>query len=115
MAMPSVYAENYPFLTFETIEGGKISLPSESLTLSFDGNNLNVGGQTFLLSNLNKMYFTLSDESVSTSIQTHTNEIQNGTMEVFDLKGCKVPVSQMKKGEAYIVKDTNHTHKLIMK
>ena len=55
-------AEEYTYLTFETTDGTKASVPVEGLTLIISGTTLTAGSQTFTLSNLSKMYFSNSDE-----------------------------------------------------
>ena len=45
----------YTYLTFEMTDGTKVSVATSSLTLTFSGNTLTVGSQTFTLSDLSKM------------------------------------------------------------
>ena len=55
-------AEEYTYLTFETTDGTKASVPVEGLTLNISGNTLTAGSQTFNLSDLSQMYFSNSNE-----------------------------------------------------
>ena len=107
-------AADYPYLTFETTDGEKISVSVSSLTMTISGTTLTVGSQTFTLTNLNKMYFSTTDESTTTGI----NEIKNVSLdectEIYDMNGMKVTRQQMTKG-IYIVKTNKGTHKIIMK
>ena len=105
-------AMDYTYLTFETKEGTKVSVPVSSLTISISGNTLTAGSQTFTLSNLTKMYFSDTDET------TGIEEITNGTIdeaaEIYDLQGHKVSKEQMRKG-VYIIKAKNKTYKIVVK
>lgn len=60
--LQGAWCEDYPSLTFQTVDGTRQSLSVESLKIKFaDGQLLatNVNGKhTFALSNLGKMYFT---------------------------------------------------------
>jgi len=107
-------AADYPYLTFETTDGEKISVSVSSLTMTISGTTLTVGSQSFTLTNLNKMYFSTTDESTTTGI----NEIKNVSLdectEIYDMNGMKVTRQQMTKG-IYIVKTNKGTHKIIMK
>lgn len=38
-------AEGYKYLTFETTDGARISVPAESLSITFSGNTLAAGTQ----------------------------------------------------------------------
>ena len=55
-------AEEYTYLTFETTDGTKASVPVEGLTLNISGTTLTAGSQTFNLSDLSQMYFSNSNE-----------------------------------------------------
>ena len=85
-------AGDYPYLTFETTDGNKVSVSTESLTLTVSGTTLTAGNQSFTLVNLSKMYFSI----------------------IYDLKGNKVSKSQMQKG-VYIVKTNKGTFKMTVK
>lgn len=106
----AVHAEDYPYLTFETNDGQKVSVSTSSLTLSISGTTLTAGSSSFTLANLTKMYFSTSDET------TAINEISTTSDEeitaVYDLRGNKLPADQMNRG-VYIVKTNKRTYKLI--
>jgi len=109
-------AGTYAYLTFETTDGAKVSVPVEALSLTVSGNTLTAGSQAFVLANLAKMYFTETDESATTGIESMVNglwTIDNAT-EIYDLQGKKIQKEQMRKG-AYIVKTKEKTYKLIVK
>lgn len=61
-------AGDYTYLTFETTDGAKASVAVENLTLTVSEGTVTAGSQTFTLSNLSKMYFSISDET--TGIET---------------------------------------------
>lgn len=105
-------AVDYQYLTFETTDGMKISVPAESLTMTFSGTTLKAGEQTFTLVNLVKMYFSTSDET--SGISDVSVEIE-GAGDIYDLQGRKVTKEQMHRGQVYIVKTNSGTHKLTAK
>ena len=106
-------AANYGYLTFETTDGAKASVPVESLTLTISGTTLTAGSQQFTLSNLYKMYFSATDETV-TGIEEITTATFDEAAEIYDLKGHKISKSEMRKG-VYIVKTNSRTFKLIVR
>ena len=55
----------YPYLTFETTDGAKVSVSTTALTLSISGNTLTAGSEEFTLTNLSKMYFSETNETVT--------------------------------------------------
>ena len=126
MGVLTAQAKSYPYLTFETTDGAKVSISTTGLSLSISGTTLTAGSQTFTLSNLNRMYFSTTDESTTTGIKAIENgqffEEQSGkaertiddSVEVYDLQGHKVEKSQMRNG-AYIVKTKNGTFKIAVK
>jgi len=102
---------DFPYLTFETTDGAKFSVPTESLSLAINGTTLTVGKQTFTLSNLSKMYFSNTDETTSGIVDELKNE---ELTEIYDLNGKKVSKEQMRKG-VFIVKAKDKTYKLIVR
>ena len=108
----SAHAGEYTFITFELNDGTKASVPATSLTMTISGNTLKAGNETFVLTNLSKMYFTSTNES------TAIDEVTAGTIddaaEIYDLKGHKVTKDQMKRG-VYVVKTKTKTFKMIVK
>ena len=109
-------AESYSYLTFETTDGAKVSVSTTGLSLSISGTMLTAGSQTFTLSNLNRMYFSTTDESTTTGIKAiDSSQLSiDESVEVYDLQGHKVEKSQMRNG-AYIVKTKNGTFKIAVK
>ena len=108
-------ADDYPYITFETLEGAKSSVPVTSdLQFSFANNTLTIAIHTFALDNLSMMYFTTTEQSVATSIHT-VEQVAENAAEIYTLDGRKIIASQMQKGDAYIVKSNNGTNKLIVK
>ena len=116
VGMLTAQAEDYTYLTFETTDGAKASVSVEGLTLSISGTTLTVGSQSFTLTNLSKMYFSNTDETSTTGIETIDNgqlTIDNST-EIYDLQGHKVSKDQMRRG-VYIVKTNSKTYKMVVK
>ena len=109
----AMQAGDYPYLTFETTDGNKISVSTESLTLTISGTTLTAGNQSFTLVNLSRMYFSTSDESTTGISETMTADL-NEVTDIYDLKGNKVSKSQMQKG-VYIVKTNKGTFKMTVK
>ena len=105
-------ANDYSYLTFETTDGAKVSVSASSLTITQSGTTLTAGSQSFVLSNLSKMYFSNSD--LTTGIEKLTVSDWNEVTEIYDLKGQKVTKEQMRKG-AYIVQSKRGTFKFVKK
>ena len=112
MGALAVHADNYTYLTFETTDGTKVSVPASSLTISISSTTLTADSQSFLLSNLSKMYFSDADET--TGIEEITKATLDEASEIYDLQGHKVSKEQMRKG-VYIVKTKNRTYKMVVK
>ena len=106
-----VQAGVYHYLTFERTDGEKVSIDVSSLTLTIDGNTLTAGSESFMIGDLVKMYFSASDETTVTGIDTHLLE---EVVEVYDLKGNRVSKWQMKDG-VYVVKTKDGTYKIVKK
>lgn len=102
----------YTYLTFEMTDGTKVSVATSSLTLTFSGNTLTVGSQTFTLSDLSKMYFSTSNESTTGIEEMATLDDENA--EIYDLQGHQIQKEQMRKG-VYIIKTKNRTRKILVK
>ena len=113
MGTLAMQAGDYPYLTFETTDGNKVSVSTESLTLTVSGTTLTAGNQSFTLVNLSRMYFSTSDESTTGISETMTADL-NEVTDIYDLKGNKVSKSQMQKG-VYIVKTNKGTFKMTVK
>ena len=109
----AMQAADYPYLTFETTDGNKVSVSTESLTLTVSGTTLKAGNQSFTLVNLSRMYFSTSDESTTGITETLAVDL-NEVTDIYDLKGNKVSKSQMQKG-VYIVKTNKGTFKMTVK
>lgn len=109
----TAYADDYTYLTFETTDGAKISVPVKDYSLTISGTTLMVDSQSFTLSNLNKMYFSTSDET-TTGIEEITVVTLEEAIDIYDLRGNKVSKDQMQKG-VYIVKTKNKNYKMIVK
>jgi hypothetical protein len=111
---------DYPYLTFETTDGAKASIPVSSLTMTINGNTLTVGDQQFTLTNLAKMYFSTTDETAAGIENVNDNESYT---EIYDLQGKRLQVSmadgkslngQLPKG-VYIVKTKEKTYKMMVR
>ena len=114
IGMLTAHAEEYAYLTFETTDGAKISVPASSLTITISGTTLTAGSQSFTLSNLDKMYFSTSDlTSGIESLENVRLTIDEAT-DIYDLQGRKVSKDQLRSGQVYIVKTKSGAHKIAM-
>ena len=106
------HAEDFTHLTFVSVDGDKVSLPIENLQISFSGTTLNVGDYSFNLVNLDKMYFSSSDETslINELKCTDLNEVTD----IFDLNGRKVNRNDMASG-VYVIKTKQGTYKLMVR
>ena len=113
------YADDYtyPYLVFETADGTKTSVAVTEMTITIANGQLSVGGQTFSLSDLSKMYFSTTTTGIA-----NVNVDDNSFVDVYDLNGRKVLSnsqlsilnSQLPKG-IYIVKSGRKTYKVAIK
>ena len=113
----AVQAEvTYTYLTFETTDGVKASVPVLSLTLTISGNTLTAGSESFTLSNLSKMYFSNDDETTAINEidYSQTDDLLSESTDIYDLQGHKISREQMRKG-IYIIKTKSKTYKMIVK
>ena len=113
LATLTAQAEGYTYLTFETTDGAKASVAVENLTLTISGTTLTAGSQQFTLSNLSKMYFSISDETATGIEEINSAAIEEAN-DIYDLQGHKVSKEQMKKG-VYIVKTNSRTYKMVVR
>ena len=104
-------ADDYPYLTFETNNGEKVSIEfSSDLSLVFSSTTLNVGNQkTFTLKDLKKMYFSPSNQTTGISTVTTDDYKIYG---YYDLQGR--PVEQPTRG-IYVIKTSKGTKKVYVK
>jgi len=104
-------ADDYPYLTFETNNGEKVSVEfSSDISLTFTSTTLKVGNQkTFDLKDLKKMYFSSSNQTTGISTVTVDDYKIYG---YYDLQGR--PVEQPKKG-IYVIKTSKGTKKVYVK
>lgn len=107
-------AADYPYLTLETTDGAKTSVSVTSLSISIADGKLTVGGQTFDLSSLSKMYFSTASETTDISVVKNSQLTIDDDAEIYDLQGRKVSKDQMRHG-IYVVKTKNGTFKVNMK
>ena len=113
----AVQAEDtYTYLTFETTDGAKTSVPVSSLTLTISGNTLTAGSESFTLSNLSKMYFSNDDQTTAINEidYSQTDDLLSESTDIYDLQGHKISREQMRKG-IYIIKTKSKTYKMIVK
>ena len=122
MGTMTAQADEFPYLTFETTNGTKVSVVVESLKLSISGTTLTVGLQSFTLSNLSKMYFSTTDETngvVDTIDDLSTDKSLLENAEIYDLNGRIVTQGKTSKSKlprgVYIVKTNEKNCKIAVK
>lgn len=108
-------AEDYTYLTFETIDGAKTSVDVSSLpvTINLDNSTLIIGNQTFALADLSKMYFSTQSET-TTGIQEVSFISLDEDTDIYDMHGRKVTKDQMRRG-IYVMKTKQGTRKVSVK
>ena len=104
--------DDYPYLTFETADGAKISISTASLTINIQDGKLMVGSMELTLADLSKMYFSTSDET--TGIKEVNTTTLDETADIYDLLGRKVTKDQMRRG-IYVVKTKSGIRKVRVK
>ena len=109
----SISADNYTYLTFETTDGAKISVPAKSLTMTVTGATLKAGEHAFTLSNLSKMYFTTSDETTGMSEELRVKSEEFATA-IYDLNGRKVSEKEVRNG-VYVIRTKNGIFKIVVR
>ena len=105
-------ASDYAYLTFETTDGNKISVPAAELQINISGTTLTAGSQSFTLSNLSKMYFSTAD--MTTGIINISTDELNESMEIYDLNGRKVNKDTLQKG-VYVIKNKKGNFKIAVR
>lgn len=118
IATTAVFADDYPYLTFEAVDGSKTSVSVSSLTLIVKDGKLTAGDKTFNLSELSKMYFSTTE---TTGIENIVSSI-DGAVEVFNLRGISMgkynsiseATSSLKTG-VYVIKSKSKTIKVSVK
>ena len=104
--------DDYPYLTFETADGAKISISTASLTINIQDGKLMAGSMELTLADLSKMYFSTSDET--TDIKEVNTTTLDESADIYDLLGRKVTKDQMRRG-IYVVKTKSGIRKVRVK
>ena len=105
----TAWAEDYPYLTFETADGAKVSVSCSSLTITIEDGVLYAGEQAFTLTDLMSMYFSTADETPVMDIRGTDADDQSAV--IYDLQGRKVAEGQMRRG-IYVIKTQSGTRKV---
>ena len=114
IASVTAQAENddYPYLTFETADGAKISISTASLTINIQDGKLMAGSMELTIADHSKMYFSTSDET--TGIKEVNTTTLDESADIYDLLGRKVTKDQMRRG-IYVVKTKSGIRKVRVK
>ena len=113
-------AEGFPYLTFELTDGSKVSVDVTQLTLAISGNTLKAGSLSFTLTNLNKMYFSNTNETTTGIEDVEEQALSDFSIaEVYDLNGRRILNGSSMKGRlpqgVYIVKTREKTYKMMVR
>jgi hypothetical protein len=106
------HADDYPYLTFETASGAKVSVPTASLQITISGTTLTAGTRTFTIADLSKMYFSASSETTTAIESIDNGELPCGSC--YDLQGRKIDDVSSYRG-VIVVKTKNGTIKKLNK
>ncbi len=117
----ATYADDYayPYLVFETADGTKTSVAITDGTITIANGQLTMGGQTFALADLSKMYFSTTTTGI-TNVNDNLNV--NDEVSIYTLSGISLGKFQnvdaaktaLNKG-IYVVKTVNTTYKIAIK
>jgi len=108
----TLLADDYPYLVFETADGAKTAVSSTALTITIKDGKLMAGSKEFALTDLNKMYFSETEET--TAIEAVDVETLDDATEIYDLQGRKVTKAQMRRG-VYVIKTKKGIRKVNVK
>lgn len=116
----SVQADEYPYLIFETADGGRTPVEVESLTIQIVDGNLVAGGKTFSLASLSRMFFALTPDATSGIEDLRATE--DGAVEVYSLNGVSLgsyenvsAAKQSLQRGIYVMKGGSGTFKVAVK
>jgi len=117
----SVQADDYtyPYLAFVTTAGNVETLAVDDLQITFADGQLVVTNastsKTYTLSDMAKMYFSETEETV-TAIETVATDEVGGlrTAQWFTTDGRQLPAAPQQKG-IYVVKNNGRTYKVAVK
>lgn len=116
----SAQADEYPYLIFETADGGRTPVEVESLTIQIVDGNLVAGGKTFSLASLSRMFFALTPDATSGIEDLRATE--DGAVEVYSLNGVSLgsyenvsAAKQSLQRGIYVVKNGSGTFKVAVK
>ena len=98
---------DFPYLTFETTEGKKVSIEVSTMSFVIDGSTLTVGSQSFTLANL-------ATDETATNINELDDVGSEAVVAVYDLNGKVVDKSHISKG-VYIAKMKDESFKMVVK
>lgn len=122
VAAGGAYADEYPYLSFETSDGSLESFSVESLSMTFSGDKLIAenkdGSRELDVADLGRMFFS----STPTGIADVSAEQASDRREVYTLSGIHVgsfdsgsDLRAALKSGMYVVKDNNNTTKIMVR
>lgn len=124
VATMTATAGDYAYLTFQKSDGTLTSVPVSALTLTYSDATVTAANgsatTTFALADLTKMYFSETDESTTTAVESV--QTADGPVEVYSLSGVfsgrfdslSQARQQLRRG-VYVVKSGETSYKLQIK
>ena len=92
-ALAAQAADGYAYLTIEKQDGTKVSVSASGLTITFADGSLKAGQTSISLTELSRMYFSTTDESTATgidSLPTATTTNSQKADGIYDLSGRRL-------------------------
>lgn len=108
----TVQADDYPYLTFETADGTKMSVSTTALTITIQNGKLMAGTTELSLADLSMMYFSSTSETTAINA-VEADDLSLGDADaVYDLAGRRIPNGATLSKGIYVIKKGSITRKI---
>lgn len=108
----TVQADDYPYLTFETADGTKMSVSTTALTITIQNGKLMAGTTELSLADLSIMYFSSTSETTAINA-VEADDLSLGDADaVYDLAGRRIPNGATLSKGIYVIKKGSITRKI---
>lgn len=111
----TVQADDYPYLTFETLDGTKTSVSSTALTITIQNGKLMAGSTELTLADLSMMYFSSTNETTAIHAVEADDFSISDVDAIYDLAGRRIPSSATLSKGIYVIKKGSITRKIQVK